>query len=395
MSIVAITGLPGSGKTYSVLEMVILPAMVVGRPVVTNIPIKFDVVKKHYPNADISLIDTKNIHHEPDFWKENVPGGSILVLDELGMLWPSGLLASQAHASDKELIQMHRHRVGKVGDQYLSTEIVLVCQSTKDISMFVRAKIDKTYVVKKLSAVGLEGYFTVSVFEGAQDTQEPKMSQRITGYKGKYQPKVFQYYKSHSQSDSEAAVSVHELRAEKKSTIFSSFGFRIGLVSVLLLPLLAGFLGKKSLEGISQSAEKNKELTGTDLSPPGGSSVLTKNTSSPSGSEKSGSASKRSDHWAIIASLESADRRMLSLESLSGRIRIVTEPVPCIGSGDSLLCEVDGETVGFFTGPRHPLAVGRVDTLPAQAVENLVPVSQPKPENKPYLMQVPTLGQVR
>lgn len=389
MAIVAITGLPGSGKTYSVLEMVILPALVIGRPIVTNIPIKLDVVKRDYPNADISLIDTQKIQHEPDFWKEHVPGGSILVLDELGMLWPSGLLASQAHASDKELIQMHRHRVGKVGEQYLSTEIVLVCQSTKDISMFVRAKIDKTYVVKKLSAVGLEGYFTVSVFEGAQDTQDPKMSQRITGYKGKYQSKVFQYYESHSQSESESAVSVQELRAEKKSTIFSSFGFRIGLLAVLLLPLVAGILGKKSLDGIKQSAERETTLPGTAT----GTSTSVKQETGPANSPMV--SLKRSEHWAIVASIESSDTRMLSLESLSGRIRIVTEPVPCTGSGDSLLCEIDGETVGFFTGPRHPLAVGRVDTLPNQAVENLVPVSQPKPENKPYAMQVPTLGQVK
>ena len=44
MSITAYTGLPGSGKTYGVVQHVIVPALQAGRRVVTNIPMRADVV---------------------------------------------------------------------------------------------------------------------------------------------------------------------------------------------------------------------------------------------------------------------------------------------------------------------------------------------------------------
>ncbi len=59
MPVVSYVGLPGSGKSHSVVQHVVLPALRKGRVVVTNIPMQTDLVRQDIPGADLRVFDTE------------------------------------------------------------------------------------------------------------------------------------------------------------------------------------------------------------------------------------------------------------------------------------------------------------------------------------------------
>jgi zona occludens toxin len=118
MSIVAYTGLPGSGKSYGVVEHVIVPALVEGRAVYTNIPLNELEIFKYLQTKGMNRI---NIHpfsiddaKEKEGYMAGIPGGAVIVIDEIWRLWPSGMKANGAKEDHKSFVfpapaGMNRH----------------------------------------------------------------------------------------------------------------------------------------------------------------------------------------------------------------------------------------------------------------------------------------------
>jgi len=66
MSVVAYTGLPGSGKSYGVVENVIIPCLQEGRPIVTNLPLKLGELQawcteNKAPQPKIDIVDLEEV----------------------------------------------------------------------------------------------------------------------------------------------------------------------------------------------------------------------------------------------------------------------------------------------------------------------------------------------
>ena len=124
MSITAYVGLPGHGKSYGVVENVIVPACKAMRTVFTNIPCNTELFLDRFGIAPVQL-DVEDIRANENWWTEVFEPGAILVLDECWRLWPAGMNANRLRETDKSFFAEHRHVVGDSGH---STEIVLVTQ---------------------------------------------------------------------------------------------------------------------------------------------------------------------------------------------------------------------------------------------------------------------------
>src|SRR5690606_16593216 len=162
MTITAYTGLPGSGKSYGVFENVIVPGLENKKPVWTNIPFNEDALLEKF-GVTPTAFTVDDITQNPDWFQTVFEPGAVLVLDECWRLWPAGLRANNVLMQHKSFLAEHRHMVGENG---LSTEIVLVTQDLAQISSFARNLVENTFHVTKLSKVGFDKRFRVDVYFG-------------------------------------------------------------------------------------------------------------------------------------------------------------------------------------------------------------------------------------
>lgn len=227
MAIDAYVGLPGHGKSYGVVQHVIVPSLKQNRHVVTNIPL----------NADLLLAEFGGtIQQLPDDWFEledlseyTVPG-AVVVLDELWRRWPSGMLTNQASVQDKSLLAEHRHRVD---DKNQSMRIVLVTQDLSQIANWVRVLVETTYRVSKKS----KKLYVVSIYQGAVTGHRPPKTALLRQTSGKFSKEVYAYYSSATQSQTGDVGD--ESTADGRASILKSWGLWF-LVGITVLCLLIG-----------------------------------------------------------------------------------------------------------------------------------------------------------
>ncbi|MBK1718524.1 zonular occludens toxin domain-containing protein [Thiocystis violacea] len=374
MAILLLTGTPGAGKSYSAVALTIVPALNLGRPIRTNIPLVYDEISQVWPDADIREFEI----HETVY--NEFPGGALIVLDEANSCFPSGQRADRANPHAFEWLKMHRHRIGMVGERQLSQEVVLISQGSSDLAKWVRTKIDKTYVIRKLDAVGAEKRFRCDIYQGCQDTDRPAVRSHIRGYTGTYEDKYTGLYHSHTQGQSFDGVNVEELRADKTATIWN----RPMVKAALLGPFVAiaaswyavthvnDFLGVDKAEPepvkVSAVAEPAEPQADTPTAP-----VIAK-TPAPAPAQSPASVpapasmpapvpvppqSTNEGDWRLVAHLEyltgpNAGKHAVTLSK--GRDRRSLRDVICeTRYGNETWCYVDDRWVSSFTGNRPDL----------------------------------------
>lgn len=227
MTISAYVGLPGHGKSYGVVENVILPAIKSGRRVLTNIPMNKDAWISQ-TGAFPEEFEIKAIADDPAWWDKNNVAGSVIVLDELYKLWPSGMTAKNIRESDKLLLAEHRHLVDENG---LSTEIVFVTQDLSQIASFARCLVETTYRVVKLTKLGLEKKYRVDVFTGAVTGHSPPKSKLDTQIFSSYKKEIYALYKSHTKSIS--GLAGNETRTDQRFKVFGGVSVKIAIFAML------------------------------------------------------------------------------------------------------------------------------------------------------------------
>ncbi|NKF24812.1 zonular occludens toxin domain-containing protein, partial [Solimonas marina] len=105
MSIVAYTGLPGHGKSYGVVEHVVIPALKAGRVVVTNMPLEREALLKWYGAGDIVFIPRDaDVRTIVQLGIERP--GVVFAIDECWRYWPAGKLPNQIPEDEKEFFAM-------------------------------------------------------------------------------------------------------------------------------------------------------------------------------------------------------------------------------------------------------------------------------------------------
>lgn len=239
MTISAYTGLPGHGKSYGVIENVVVPACKDKRVVFTNIPVNADLFLDRFGIAPV-YFEIDDIQKNPNWFTEVFQAGALFVVDECWRLWPAGISSNKLLDSHKAFFAEHRHMVG---DDGRSTEIVLVTQDLAQIASFMRSLVESTFRVTKLSKVGASKGYRVDIFSGAVTGSNPPESRREREIFGKFKKDVYQLYKSHTKSSVGAG---DESRADGRFNVLKGFKVKAFFVVMALLFLFIWY-GSASL----------------------------------------------------------------------------------------------------------------------------------------------------
>lgn len=205
MAITAYTGPPGAGKSHALVAQVIVPAVIAGRRVLTNIEgVQPDRVVAHaiLKGADPDKVGSVVLFDGADstksgFWPTQeisdadtfVKGGDLIVFDEWKLYWPR---RGKLPTPDLEaFLRWHRHLTDEGGQ---SCDVVIASQIASDIHSDFRALIQRSYKFRKLDSVGASKAYVYHVFDGHL---QPKGGSYVVG-NGRYDPEIFGLYKSYS-----------------------------------------------------------------------------------------------------------------------------------------------------------------------------------------------------
>lgn len=261
------TGRAGSGKSYNVVENVILKSLEKGRNVITNIPVVVEEFEGEPERFKGSLyqFDIDNLPF--DFFDEDkIHKGAVYIFDEAQKLWPSGLNVDKFPQSQKRFLSEHRHYVDDNGD---CIQIVVISQDASLLARYVRVLCDYTFIYKKLSAVGQSNAYNGYIYEGAVFEDEANSKTPVNTILGKYKKDIYKYYKSHTKSDN-TILGANESGNDSRTTVFSNWRIKYGIPLAILLLIVSGFQVKSFFSGETlgvDTKEQQQQNTTTTLAP--------------------------------------------------------------------------------------------------------------------------------
>lgn len=242
MAINAYTGLQGHGKSYEVVENVILPALMAGRRVVTNVAnldieaITAYLVKYGLDPAKVgTVVQVQNEDiPKPNFYpveivagsttphpESVVKGGDLVVLDEVWRWYAVGLKMDPAHMV---FFRMHRHFMNPVTN--VTCDVVLVVQDIGDLLGALKRVVENTFLMTKLKALGTDKRYRVDIFKRAIMRKPYRSLQRS------YNKEIFALYRSYSQGGGDSGK---EVAIDGRNNIFRGALFRVVLPVVLVV----------------------------------------------------------------------------------------------------------------------------------------------------------------
>jgi len=349
MSISAYVGLPGSGKSYTVVKAVILPALRQGRRVLTNIPMVEAELQKEGLNSNLFQVAHDEFKGD-DLWSD-LAGGEVIVLDEVWRIWPSGLTQAKASEVHRSALAEHRHRVGADGT---AQEIVLVTQDLSQIAAWARALVERTVRTVKLSAVGANTKFRIDIYSGVVTGPQPSERNRVAQEFDKYEPEVYRFYSS-------AAFSVtgeagNETTVDRRGTIFGNPFFIGGAIAAGCLLVLGVLLMGNAISAFGGDAAEAKpvlsELPPTEFSADVDEKALSQDAGKPLPTSVAGSPSRpplsvqcRISGWTKKAKQPT----QLYIDCTYGSRKFDSRDCPPVGP-ENWECVIDGQLVTRWTG---------------------------------------------
>ncbi|MCE1172490.1 MAG: hypothetical protein LWW84_14395 [Azovibrio sp.] len=242
MSIKLYTGRMGSGKTYEVVSVVILGALARGRRVVSNIAglnyeaMQAVLVESGVPPDQVGqLVQVTHAQvEEPQFWRTDkdeaegvdsfIQPGDLVCLDEIWRFW-EGFAGRKMPERVMNFYRMHRHFAHP--ETGVTCDVALITQDPGDLSRRVRAVVEETYRMEKLTAVGMSRRYRVDIFSGCSSRPQFLRSLQRT-----YEKKYFPLYKSHSQAKDDSA-GPREENIDQRGNILRGALFKV------VLPVMA------------------------------------------------------------------------------------------------------------------------------------------------------------
>lgn len=206
MAINCYTGLQGSGKSFEVVSSVIVPAVLQGRRVVTNIDgINPEAIEKYLvetKNADPAklgkIIAVKNEDViKPGFFPDEdqegfvsvVQGGDLVAIDEVWQFWsPEHKISFE----QMKFFRMHRHYAHP--ETFVTCDIALMVQEYGSLHRKLKSVVEMTSRTTKLKSIGTPTAYRIELFEGSKTTK----SSRLDVFVKKYNKAIFPLYKSYS-----------------------------------------------------------------------------------------------------------------------------------------------------------------------------------------------------
>lgn len=220
----------GSGKSYSCVQNVCLPAFRQGIPIITNIPLNVDLIRKDFIHADVLVIEdmTEDIIIQ-------TPAGTLLIIDEIQLICGAATTYAKISPALLEFFSKSRHKV----DKGRAINIVIISQTLDGIGKPIKALVDTLYKCRKMFILGASNRYQIKQFEmsgGLLVNKKP-----LTVANGIYQKKVYQYYASNSQNVSDVEVVNIQEKLVKEKTIFNNRLVQFFILSPFLIALLYYF----------------------------------------------------------------------------------------------------------------------------------------------------------
>lgn len=348
MSITAYVGIPGSGKSYEVVSSVIVEHFKQGRRIVTNIEglnesalISFCLEDKSLKFEDLGQIIhvTDEQCQQDDFFpykgSENTicKAGDLICLDEVWRIFPK----EQIHKNHRSFIAEHRHFTDPETGH--CCDLVVINQAISSIPRFIKERVETTYLMSKLLALGMPKRYRVNVYGGAKTTKNALIAQ----YQNKYNPKVFELYSSFDTKNGK------QVQIDDRQNFFKSFKFKLIVISIITCVFLSVYYINKVMNGVNSSSSKpvqeveKKQRSNTFVK---SFDEKVKNTTS---AEVKENAIKQSKVWRISGELIRDGQAFVILIDLRGNFRF-EHASKFNGSGRGLSGILDGEFVSYYTG---------------------------------------------
>lgn len=194
MSIVMISGVPGSGKSIKAVEDFLLPALKEGRDVWHNI--SGVNIHKIASFLDLPYIKIKKLCHfmgededkVVDGYLSKVPPNTLTILDEAHRYFSPSAYKSLGKSGIKEFISLHRH---------YGNDIVLMTQHIDDIWSGIKTRIEQTHYLYKNPLSTNQNKYIEKIYIGSDVNKEPLLKKAK-----EYNKKIFPLYQSRKVTDS-------------------------------------------------------------------------------------------------------------------------------------------------------------------------------------------------
>lgn len=227
----------GSGKTYSIAELII-KALESGRHVVTNVPLNiYDCPNLHVWDWDYISLDLTKESKAFKQNKYNYPsGGALYVFDEV---WDKLGVESKC-SKNAWLMSFFREHRQFLDANGISNDIVLCSQDIESIHASLRRLFDETVLCVKPTQLGFKGssvrYYIHGAWRGldvpsgrAAKTKILKSDQIF------FKPEIYNMYKSHKYAPDGVTGGYDKEGTVSNTNIFQSFRFKYMLVFTIII----------------------------------------------------------------------------------------------------------------------------------------------------------------
>ncbi|MBN3784577.1 Zonular occludens toxin [Burkholderia sp. Ac-20345] len=356
MPINAFGGGPGSGKTYGVMEHVILPAVAKGRFIITNIDgldheAIYVYVAENAPKGKIVCIGhirscDRSAPEEEDFFPGEealdkplpVPDagygrvwpGDLVVVDEATRYWSQGDKVKRGHAY---FFREHRHFTNEMGH---SCDLVVIDPDLTMLARALKGKVELSSVTHKPKAIGLNRY-SVNLYRGVKLTGKPQSS----GGPFAFKKEIYSLYKSYSHAQAK------EQPIDRRQNLLLNKGMWAYAGAVLLLFGGGVFFAYRFFTHKAKPVEG--QAAGLSAVVPGGGAVGSVGASGVPAPAASVKPPEFSDSWRVMGRFESGGLQYVVLADEAGRMR-VDSPSAYTGLGAAVSGRVDGQRVTMWSG---------------------------------------------
>jgi len=349
MPINAFGGGVGTGKTYGVMEHVVLPAVAAGRFIITNIEglneqAIYDYVAGHFYKGKIICIGhirrcDRNAPEAEDFFPgqdaldravpvpatdaPKVIGGDLVIVDEATRYWSQDEKVKKSHAY---FFREHRHFANEMGH---TCDLVVI---DPDLSMLARAlkgKVEMSSITHKPKEIGLNKY-VVNLYRGVTQ-RKPVSTQGPFSFK----KEVYALYKSYANEKAK------EQAIDKRQNLLMNprLWFYVGGMVVLFALCMWGLYAyyRHQMDKFTPKDESAKAV------------AVVPSTSIPAGVTSSGTSSGKSEELRIAGEVVLHGERWVLLANQDGTLRL-ENPAAFVGRGLTMVGNVEGRRVATWTG---------------------------------------------
>lgn len=347
-------GLQGSGKSFECVSLVIVPSILKGRTIVTNIEgvneVKiYEYLQKKHPKSDSSLYG-KVVHVtndrvlQPHFFYDSeapdsetvVQRGDIVCIDEAWRFW--GTDSPKVSHEHMQFFRMHRHYIHP--ETNLSSDIVLMTQDISGLTRSVKNVVEFTFAMKKFKSLGLGKRYRVDIFE----SYKLNKGTRIDYYVKKYDPDIFPLYQSYS-----GGVGV-EQNIDNRQNIFSSKKLWFLIFFIILMVSISGYFIYKFFHPNNSNANNPPNpITGTSTNPITGVPIPPTLGANGQPVIPKPNIPQFSKTWRIAGSIHASTGDWVVLADNAGNMRYES-PSSFYGSGNMQIGTIDGERIARWTG---------------------------------------------